>query len=151
VAVPPSAQASDAPRFHEFEQFLAQHAIVARGGAPFHLRDVPLGHHSGVVLLWRDGTEGAAPDPADAGAEFLLFVRHPRLRHYPYVRRALDLRMVRLGPDWALLSLYCPAQTHLPEDWCFDDPAGQPIEKVREIRKQIQERVERLLAELGAK
>jgi len=34
------------------------------------------------------------------------------------------------------------------EDWELDDPAGQPIEKVREIRDQIRGRVETLLSEL---
>jgi arsenate reductase len=35
------------------------------------------------------------------------------------------------------------------EDWELDDPAGQPPEKVREIRDAIAVRVEVLLAELG--
>lgn len=35
------------------------------------------------------------------------------------------------------------------EDWVVDDPAGQSIEKVREIRSDIALRVELLLAELG--
>lgn len=43
----------------------------------------------------------------------------------------------------------CPARIHLSEDWGLDDPAGQPIEKVREIRDQIQTRVETLLSELA--
>ncbi len=43
----------------------------------------------------------------------------------------------------------CPARIHFSEDWGLDDPAGQPIEKVREIRDQIRERVEDLLKELG--
>lgn len=42
----------------------------------------------------------------------------------------------------------CPARIHLSEDWGLDDPAGQSIEKVRAIRDQIRERVERLLSEL---
>lgn len=41
----------------------------------------------------------------------------------------------------------CPARFLMAEDWGLDDPAGQPIEKVREIRDQIRERVEKLLAE----
>jgi protein-tyrosine-phosphatase len=36
------------------------------------------------------------------------------------------------------------------EDWELDDPAGQPIEKVRLIRDEIRERVKGLLAELVA-
>jgi len=35
------------------------------------------------------------------------------------------------------------------EDWGVDDPAGQPIERVREIRDEIRRRVERLLESLG--
>ena len=40
----------------------------------------------------------------------------------------------------------CPAKFLVTEDWGLDDPAGQPIEKVREIRDQIQEKVRGLLA-----
>ena len=36
------------------------------------------------------------------------------------------------------------------EDWQLEDPAGQPIERVRAIRDQIDARVRRLLAELVA-
>ncbi len=36
------------------------------------------------------------------------------------------------------------------EDWVLDDPAGQPLEKVRPIRDEIRARVEALLAELAA-
>jgi arsenate reductase len=41
----------------------------------------------------------------------------------------------------------CPARIHLAEDWGLDDPAGQPIEKVRKIRDQIRSRVEELVAD----
>jgi arsenate reductase len=34
------------------------------------------------------------------------------------------------------------------EDWVIDDPAGEPLEKVREIRDEIGRRVDRLFAEL---
>ena len=42
----------------------------------------------------------------------------------------------------------CPARIHLSEDWGLDDPKGQSIEKVREIRDLISAKVEKLLAEL---
>lgn len=42
----------------------------------------------------------------------------------------------------------CPARFILTEDWGLDDPAGQPIEKVREIRDQIQTHVKALLSEI---
>jgi protein-tyrosine-phosphatase len=35
------------------------------------------------------------------------------------------------------------------EDWELDDPAGQPVEKVRQIREAIRGHVEQLLDELG--
>jgi len=41
----------------------------------------------------------------------------------------------------------CPARFILTEDWGLDDPAGQTIEKVREIRDQIKVHVEALLSE----
>lgn len=37
------------------------------------------------------------------------------------------------------------------EDWALDDPHGQPIEKVREIRDQVKARVEELIARLKEK
>jgi len=42
----------------------------------------------------------------------------------------------------------CPARIHLSEDWGLDDPAGQPIEKVREIRDLIWRHVKDLLDEM---
>lgn len=37
------------------------------------------------------------------------------------------------------------------EDWEVDDPAGQPVKRVRAIRDDIRERVERLLTDLGVR
>jgi arsenate reductase len=34
------------------------------------------------------------------------------------------------------------------EDWPLEDPKGKPVERVREIRDEIRQRVQRLLAEL---
>lgn len=45
----------------------------------------------------------------------------------------------------------CPARITVTEDWGLDDPKGQPIEKVREIRDQIRARVEALLRDLNGK
>ncbi len=39
----------------------------------------------------------------------------------------------------------CPARFLVTEDWGLDDPAGQPLEKVRTIRDQVRERVEHLV------
>jgi len=43
----------------------------------------------------------------------------------------------------------CPAVFVESEDWGLEDPRGQPLEKVREIRDQIRQKVERLVQELG--
>jgi len=43
----------------------------------------------------------------------------------------------------------CPAVFVESEDWGLEDPREQPLEKVREIRDQIRQKVERLLQELG--
>jgi arsenate reductase (thioredoxin) len=42
---------------------------------------------------------------------------------------------------------YIPGKRY--EDWEVDDPADQPIERVREIRDDIERRVEALLASIG--
>ena len=42
----------------------------------------------------------------------------------------------------------CPARIPLSEDWGLDDPNGQSIEKVREIRDLITAKVEKLLSEM---
>jgi arsenate reductase len=34
-------------------------------------------------------------------------------------------------------------------DWELDDPAGQPMERVREVRDEIRRRVEGLIGELA--
>ena len=44
----------------------------------------------------------------------------------------------------------CPAGFLVTEDWGLDDPHGQPIEKVCEIRDQIKAKVEKLVSELNA-
>ena len=41
----------------------------------------------------------------------------------------------------------CPATFVETEDWGIDDPGGKPIEKVRQIREQIQAKVMELLEE----
>lgn len=47
------------------------------------------------------------------------------------------------------VSLACPARLGRLEDWGLDDPKGQPLERVREIRDDIRRRVESLVRELG--
>ncbi|MBC7218920.1 MAG: arsenate reductase ArsC [Hadesarchaea archaeon] len=42
----------------------------------------------------------------------------------------------------------CPASLVPTEDWGIEDPAGKSIEKFREVRDLIRERVERLINEM---
>jgi arsenate reductase len=55
-------------------------------------------------------------------------------------------RIITMGCD---VVESCPAGLHASEDWSLEDTRGQPLEKVRLIRDQLQERVLSLLAELG--
>jgi arsenate reductase len=41
----------------------------------------------------------------------------------------------------------CPASIVPTEDWQLEDPEGKPIEKVREIRDEIEAKVKRLIKE----
>ena len=43
----------------------------------------------------------------------------------------------------------CPAKIYFTDDWGLDDPKGQPLEKVREIRDQIEVKVKALLESLA--
>ena len=43
----------------------------------------------------------------------------------------------------------CPAGLVDTEDWALEDPSGKPIERVREIRDEIERRVRALLLEIG--
>ncbi len=63
--------------------------------------------------------------------------------------KKLDLEM-QLHADWAITlncGAACPYVPTTVEDWDIADPAGRPIEEVREIRDQIEERVNELLEE----
>jgi len=43
----------------------------------------------------------------------------------------------------------CPANFVVAEDWNLEDPSGKGLAEVRRIRDQIEERVTRLIEELG--
>lgn len=43
----------------------------------------------------------------------------------------------------------CPAVFVESEDWGLEDPKGQPVENVREIRDQIKAKVEKLIEEMA--
>ena len=45
----------------------------------------------------------------------------------------------------------CPAVFVPSEDWKLDDPAGQPIEKVRVIRDQVEAHVKQLIVQVRSR
>jgi arsenate reductase len=53
-------------------------------------------------------------------------------------------REMQLHADWAITlhcKAACPYVAAAVEDWEIDDPAGQPLEEVRRIRDELEERV----------
>jgi Low molecular weight phosphotyrosine protein phosphatase len=61
--------------------------------------------------------------------------------------KKLTLEM-QLHADWAITlacGAKCPYVPSIVEDWDVDDPAGQPIEQVRRIRDDIEQRVTDLI------
>lgn len=70
--------------------------------------------------------------------------------HHPKIANLDDLaegdRAISMGCG---VSLACPARLGDMKDWGLEDPKGQPIEVVREIRDEIKRRVENLVTELG--
>ena len=69
----------------------------------------------------------------------------PKLVTQEMVDRADRIISMGCGVD----AQACPAQFILTEDWGLDDPAGLPIERVREIRDKIDRHIDELLAQLG--
>ena len=74
----------------------------------------------------------------------------PLAGYYPKV---IDQQMVD-DADYAFtmgcaIDDACPAVFVPSEDWGLEDPAGQPIDKVREIRDEVEVRVRAMLADMG--
>ncbi|MCY4447786.1 MAG: arsenate reductase ArsC [Chloroflexi bacterium] len=74
----------------------------------------------------------------------------PLTGHYPKV---IDQQMVDEA-DYAYtmgcaIDEACPAVFVPSEDWGLDDPAGQPIERVRRIRDEVEVRVRAMLDSMG--
>ncbi len=57
-------------------------------------------------------------------------------------------RMITMGCG-AEAEAICPADIIETEDWALDDPRGQPLAKVREIRGQVRAWVRALLEEIS--
>jgi arsenate reductase len=86
----------------------------------------------------------AARAMAEAGMS--LEGRRPRLLT-PALAASAD-RIITMG--CGVGAERCPAGTYITEDWQLPDPAGQPIEVVREVRDAVRQRVTALVDELTA-
>jgi arsenate reductase (thioredoxin) len=94
--------------------------------------------------------ESAGQDPADAvWPEVVEAMREVGIDLSAQVPSKIDLEM-QLHADWAITlncSDTCPYVPGVVEDWEVEDPAGKPLETVRRIRDEIEQRVIGLLAE----
>lgn len=102
------------------------------------------------VRAWSAGTVGGKQlNPAAVQAMEELGIsmseQSPKLMTQEMADQADRIISMGCGVD----AEACPARFILTEDWGLDDPAGQPIERVREIRDQIGHHVDELLSELA--
>ena len=106
---------------------------------------------AGKVIAESAGTQpanGLNPQAVAAMQE----IGYDMSSHYPKVM-TLDMvnsadRMITMGCGVDTEGV-CPASFIPTEDWGLEDPKGQPIEKVRQIRDEIEARVEKLIDELA--
>jgi arsenate reductase len=89
--------------------------------------------------------ESAGEEPADAIWPNVIEAMHEVGIDISARRpQKLDLEM-QLHADWAITlhcKASCPFVPSQVEDWEIDDPAGEPLERVREIRDEIERRVQ---------
>jgi arsenate reductase (thioredoxin) len=92
--------------------------------------------------------ESAGAEPADAVHPLVVdAMREVGIDLAARRPKKLTLEM-QLHADWAITlacGARCPYVPSIVEDWDVGDPAGKPIEEVREIRDDIEERVKKLI------
>jgi len=103
----------------------------------------------GRILAESAGTEpGAELNPQAVAAMeeigYDMSGHHPKVMSQEMVDTADRIITMGCGVDAAA----CPILFVPGEDWGLEDPKGQPIEKVREIRDEIKARVEKLIEEM---
>lgn len=83
-------------------------------------------------------------------AEAMREVGVPMEGHYPkaLTQTMADSADLIVSMGCGVDAEACPAKFLVAEDWGLDDPAGEPIERVREIRDQIRHRVDGLIDRL---
>jgi arsenate reductase len=92
--------------------------------------------------------ESAGQEPADAiWPEVVEAMREVGIDLSGRRPKKLDLEM-QLHADWAVTLACggtCPYVTGMVEDWDVADPAGRPLEEVRQIRDELERRVRDLV------
>jgi arsenate reductase len=81
----------------------------------------------------------------EVGIDLIAEGHHPKIAELDAL--AEGDRAISMGCG---VSLACPVRLGRLEDWGLEDPKGQAIEKVREIRDDIRRRVGELVRELDA-
>lgn len=81
----------------------------------------------------------------ELGIDLIAEGHHPKIADLDALQE--DDRAISMGCG---VNLACPVKLGKMDDWGLDDPKGQAIERVREIRDEIHQRVETLVGELDA-
>jgi len=93
---------------------------------------------------------GGSLNPAAVEAMKELGIDMEAAGHHPKVMTpemvAASVRIITMGCD--VDASACPANYYVTEDWGLEDPKDKPLDTVRKIRDQIQERVKQLIEEL---
>ena len=92
--------------------------------------------------------ESAGQEPADAPwPEVVLAMSEVGIDISSRKPKKLDLEM-QLHADWAITlncGAACPYVPSMVEDWDVEDPRGRPMDEVRAIRDEIEQRVKDLV------
>lgn len=105
-------------------------------------RGLPIVAESAGTLGGRAMNAVAIRAMAEAG--LTMTKQEPKLINAELASRADKIISMGDGVD----AKVCPFPCMISEDWGLDSSRGQPIERLREIRDQIRNRVEELLCSL---
>jgi arsenate reductase len=103
---------------------------------------------AGETQAFSAGTQPAShvnPTVVQAMREAGIDISHQRPKKLtPQMLDDAD-KVVTMGCE---VESVCPAAFVPTEDWQLEDPEGKPIEKVREIRGEIEAKVKKLIAQI---
>ncbi len=90
--------------------------------------------------------EAIEPMVTQVMREVNIDIRHQRPKKLTIEMIEQAERVITMGYS---VEEVCPATFIETEDWALDDPRGQPLLKIREIRGQVQAKVQELLVEIS--